>query len=165
VVLGLPHPFRARPFRIGFEFPGMASVGQCIPVRPRSFRSMWDAYTVEAPYVIRENRQYRCVLGRRAFPPPNIGYATSADGVTWTKPVGNPVLSAGTSAWEAGSVGLPCVMAGPRRPTECGTQGRPLPCSTGRLCIGLAHRPDGISWQKDTKHITRSASRECRLVG
>ena len=148
-----PSPSGARPFRIGFAVSrdGIGWTMHPSPVLAPS-GGMWDAYTVEAPYVIRENRQYKMwYWGGAAFPATSIGYATSPDGVTWTKPVGNPVLSAGTSAWEAGSVGLPCVMAVPGG-YRMWYAGATTSMQYGPLCIGLATSADGISWQKDTTH-------------
>jgi predicted GH43/DUF377 family glycosyl hydrolase len=61
----------------------------------------WDEAWVFAPDVVFDSQEYRMWYtgqagdGRRA-----IGYATSSDGVSWTKSAGNPVLGAGEIGWE-----------------------------------------------------------------
>ena len=110
--------------------------------------SEWDAYTTFDPFVLRENGQYKmwyvgiettALLSR-------IGYATSQDGINWTKHQSNPVLEPGTASWESAAVSHPSVM----------------PYSNGykmwysgssavlQTAIGYATSPDGINWQKDT---------------
>ncbi|MBE0571885.1 MAG: T9SS type A sorting domain-containing protein [Ignavibacteriaceae bacterium] len=107
----------------------------------------WDAYMVLAPYVLRENGQYKMwytgcatssILNR-------IGYATSPDGINWTKHQSNPVLLPGTAPWESAAVTYPCIM-----PYSNGYKmwygGYNANLSvTG---IGYATSPDGITWEK-----------------
>jgi predicted GH43/DUF377 family glycosyl hydrolase len=82
---------------------------------------------------------------------PRIGYATSPDGINWTKYAGNPVLGPGTSSWEAGGV-----LTGSVIPYEGGYKmwyyGGTLSGLNGPLKMGYATSIDGISWQKDTVH-------------
>jgi MYXO-CTERM domain-containing protein len=72
-----------------------------------------------------------------------IGYAESADGLTWTKYAGNPVLTPGPSgAWDADTVCEPRVVRVGAQYymfyTHC----------AGSHGIGLATSPDGKSWTK-----------------
>ncbi len=62
----------------------------------------WDAYTVEGQTVIRENGTYK--MWYNAWASPNdaggIGYATSQNGIDWTKDtVNNPVLTPSGANW------------------------------------------------------------------
>jgi len=109
----------------------------------------WDAYMVLAPYVLRENGQYKmwytgCQTNSLFF---RIGYATSPDGINWTKHPSNPIFLPGTSTWELSAVAYPCIM----------------PYSNGYKMwyggfnanftvtgIGYATSPDGITWERYT---------------
>jgi predicted GH43/DUF377 family glycosyl hydrolase len=72
-----------------------------------------------------------------------VGYATSPDGVTWTKYAGNPVLSPGPSgAWDADSICEPVVVhVGP-------TYYMYYSHCVGSGGIGLATSVDGVTWTK-----------------
>ncbi|UCG68184.1 MAG: hypothetical protein JSV09_10200 [Thermoplasmata archaeon] len=75
----------------------------------------------------------------------NIGYATSPDGITWTKYPSNPVLTIGISgSWDDYSVWQPTVVFDGLtfHMWYLGTDG-----STNR--IGYATSPDGIVWTKN----------------
>ena len=117
----------------------------------------WDAYSVEAPWVIRESGQYKMWYTSYFSYSPwlgNIGYATSPDGIHWTKHSGNPVLGPGTAAWENDGPYSCAVIPFPGgyqmwygaypRLTFSGIIGGPS--------IGYATSPDGIAWQRDTVH-------------
>ncbi|MHA2281212.1 MAG: hypothetical protein ACXAC5_10200 [Promethearchaeota archaeon] len=71
-----------------------------------------------------------------------IGYATSPDGLTWTKYAGNPVLNLG-SGWESQNVHYPNVIyyGGEYKMWYSGTSGT-------NYRIGYASSPDGITWTK-----------------
>ena len=76
-----------------------------------------------------------------------IGYATSPDGVTWTKHPGNPVLSP-EGSWESHETKVPRVVY------ENGTfhmfyLGNP---GTTRTQIGYAFSSDGILWSKSASN-------------
>ncbi len=77
-----------------------------------------------------------------------IAYATSTDGITWTKYANNPVLRPGPAAWEYNAIGDVCVIhtgdlyqmwydASPLTSTNIGR-------------IGRATSTDGIHWTKDS---------------
>jgi hypothetical protein len=121
----------------------------------------WDGYTVELATVIREEGQYKMwytsYVNVAPTYPGYIGYATSSDGVHWTKYPGNPVLGPGLSAWEAGGPYTCDVM-----PYQDGYKmwyaGWDL--YSTYTSIGYATSSDGITWHRDTVHnpvMTRGA--------
>ncbi len=72
-----------------------------------------------------------------------IGYATSPDGIQWTKYAGNPIVSPGPGgAWDAGSVCEPNVVH------VGGQYFMYYSRCTGAGGIGLATSSDGVSWTK-----------------
>ena len=109
----------------------------------------WDAYTVLAPYVLRENGQYKmwytgCATTQLLY---SIGYATSPDGINWTKHASNPVFEPGTSNWESASVAYGCVIPysnGYKMWYGGGSS------SWSETAIGYATSPDGITWERYT---------------
>jgi hypothetical protein len=83
-------------------------------------------------------------------PNESIGYATSPDGLTWTKYSGNPILSHGTSGsfdleaanpvvFNLGALGLGTGYRMYYTGSATGTSG---------LSLAMATSPDGISWTK-----------------
>src|SRR5262249_37987908 len=72
-----------------------------------------------------------------------IGYATSTDGINWTKFGGNPILKPGHGdAWDAGGIGEPTVI-------KVGSTFFMYYMRTvEQHGIGLATSPDGINWMK-----------------
>ena len=76
-----------------------------------------------------------------------IGYATSADGITWTKYANNPVLTKGPSgAWDDGGVWVPTV-------AKNGTKYHMMyakQIGPNEGPVGHAVSNDGITWSKDT---------------
>ena len=77
-----------------------------------------------------------------------IGYATSPDGINWTK-LADPVLEAGTEPWEAGGVMSGCIMPSIGEYKMWYT-GYTTAVANGNICLGYATSPDGISWQRNT---------------
>lgn len=121
----------------------------------------WDSSAVFSPMVIRENGEYKMWYagGKNDFHN-RIGYATSPDGVNWTKYSGNPILIP-DALWEGDAVGNHSVVH-----TLNGYQmwylgGINDAVTTG--AIGYATSTDGISWIKDTVHnpvLTKGAAGE-----
>jgi len=70
--------------------------------------------------------------------PPEIGYATSPDGINWTKYANNPVLSP-TEFWESEGLAEPVVIFN-------GAQFQMW--YSGNTGTGYATSPDGINWTK-----------------
>ncbi len=73
----------------------------------------------------------------------DIGYATSPDGIAWTRYAGNPVLNATAGAWDA-NVGNPRVIhdGGLYKMWYSGDN------LAGSIRLGYATSPDGIHWTK-----------------
>ena len=78
--------------------------------------------------------------GRQANQPERTGYATSTDGVTWTRYPGNPVIEAGSpGSWDDQWQAPPEVLFD-------GTEYRMWYC--GNVSLGYAPSADGLSWTK-----------------
>jgi predicted GH43/DUF377 family glycosyl hydrolase len=104
----------------------------------------WEGNRIYGPAVISDTGIYKVWYSGFDGTTTRIGYATSPDGVVWTKH-GNPVLDVGTSAtWEDVSVSRPSVV-------KMGTTYHMW--YTGRdglyYRIGHATSTDGINWSKD----------------
>jgi predicted GH43/DUF377 family glycosyl hydrolase len=139
-----------RPCRIGLAYSndGLSWQVRSTPVLTPS-AGQWDSYTVELPYVIYENGSYKMwYSGALSSTTYKIGYATSLDGINWTKHL-TPVLEAGTDAWEVEGVASSYVM-----PVTGGYKMWYVGANSGmsKLCIGYATSTDGILWQKDTQN-------------
>lgn len=78
----------------------------------------WDNCFLEGPTVVKKDGQYKMwyagldceVNGQSTDGKVNIGYATSPDGITWTKYAGNPVLTTSAGEWDAVTVQDPTVL-------------------------------------------------------
>jgi hypothetical protein len=111
----------------------------------------WDEDTVDHASVIYADGLYRMWYignGVDAFEAFRIGYATSPDGVMWTKYAGNPVLDLGPpGSMDDEEVFHPWVIyeGGLYRMWYNGRDG-----STQRILY--ASSPDGITWTKFTAH-------------
>jgi predicted GH43/DUF377 family glycosyl hydrolase len=140
-----------RPMQIGYAFSKDGINWTMYPsplLSPDSGK--WDSYTVEMPRVIREGEKYKmwytgCPNG--TFVPCYTGYATSPDGVHWTKYPGNPILGPGSSAWEAGGAYIPFIMpvSSGYRMWYCGYN-----ASASKGQVGYAVSADGVAWTRDT---------------
>jgi predicted GH43/DUF377 family glycosyl hydrolase len=108
----------------------------------------WDDAYVSHPSVIYENGMYRMwytgSTGNNIF---RIGYATSPDGLTWTKYGGNPVLDIGGGGqWDDQRAYSPTVLYsnGTYHMWYVGYNGS----GSFNFRIGYATSPDGITWAK-----------------
>jgi len=122
----------------------------------------WDAGFVGAPSVLFDGNKYHMwYWGGINYDLRGIGYATSPDGIAWTKyddstttslpyELSDPVLIPGLSGtWDDASVATPSVLlidttyhmwfAGSQDPTHFGL-----------ISVGHATSKDGIDWEKDT---------------
>ncbi len=71
----------------------------------------WDEGGVGDASVILDGSTYRMwYTGLATGPVPAIGYATSGNGTSWTKPGSNPVLTKQGTGWEEDGVGSPSVI-------------------------------------------------------
>lgn len=68
------------------------------PVLQAGAAGSWEANSVGSPTVIKDGSIYKMwYTGLDAALYGRIGYATSSDGITWTKYAGNPVLDVGAA--------------------------------------------------------------------
>lgn len=71
----------------------------------------WDSFSVDGPSVIFDGIKYKMWYDGSNLINRRIGYATSPDGVTWTKYSGNPVLDiGGAGEWDSKSINYPMVL-------------------------------------------------------
>jgi basic membrane protein A len=105
----------------------------------------WDEYAAElAPFVLKEDTTYKMWYegqgedGRR-----NLGYATSSDGIVWTKYGTDPVLQAGPESYDQGAAAHGTVLHEESTYRlwyhAIGDQG---------AIIAYATSPDGLTWTK-----------------
>lgn len=103
----------------------------------------WDDEGIWRPAVIKEGSSYKMWYSGADGSTRRIGYATSPDGLTWTKYGSNPVL-APDAGWESNGVFNPAVIAdsGLYKMWYAGVD------SGGVVGIGYATSPDGVAWTK-----------------
>jgi hypothetical protein len=101
----------------------------------------WDEQEADGPSVILDGGLYKMWFhGCNAdYSACSIGYATSPDGINWTKYAGNPVLAGTPGDWDEGFIAWPSVIL------EGGVYKM---WYTGNGSIGYATSPDGTSWTK-----------------
>jgi uncharacterized repeat protein (TIGR01451 family) len=106
----------------------------------------WDDDDVWGPVVLKEGDSYKMwYTGDDGSNPSQVGLATSADGIIWTKEAANPVLTPGASgAWDAEGVTGPSVIfeGGLYKMWYSGYD------SDGVARIGYATSSDGVAWTK-----------------
>lgn len=124
------------------------------PVLEIGSQGMWDEAGVYGPYVVKVGSEYKMwYTGTRSDNVFQIGYASSPDGITWTRYSSNPVLSVGISgSWDQKVVALPCVLVedggfmlwfeGSRDPSVLVSQPQ----------TGYARSSDGVNWTKDSNN-------------
>jgi predicted GH43/DUF377 family glycosyl hydrolase len=116
------------------------------PVLVTGAPGAWDASDVKSPTVVKDGATYKMwYTGTAEAGTMAIGYATSTDGVTWTKSGSNPVLSVGGSgAWDEYEVGRPTVIKDGSAYKMWYTGAS----NTWVYTIGYATSTDGITWTK-----------------
>jgi predicted GH43/DUF377 family glycosyl hydrolase len=104
----------------------------------------WDDVGVGYARVIKDGPTYKMWFGGKSGTIWQIGYATSSDGMSWTKYAGNPVLTVGAvNSWEDVEANAPCVLK------EEGTYKMWYGGHDGsNQQVGYAESADGISWTK-----------------
>ena len=121
------------------------------PVLSPGAAGSWDANGASFPTVIKDGSTYKMwYTGLDASGIGRVGYATSADGITWTKYAGNPVMGVGAAgSWDSAYVGMASVI-------KVGATYK-LWYRGGSLtggAIGYATSPDGLAWVKYDPAIT-----------
>jgi predicted GH43/DUF377 family glycosyl hydrolase len=107
----------------------------------------WDDTYVSHPSVIYANGMYRMwYTGNTGDNYFKIGYATSPDGLTWTKYGGNPVLDIDPGQWDSHRAYSPTVLyaSGSYHMWYVGYDNS----GSFNVKIGYATSPDGITWAR-----------------
>jgi predicted GH43/DUF377 family glycosyl hydrolase len=105
----------------------------------------WDASSVTYPNIIYNNNEFLMYYtGVNSGGKWEIGLASSADGIKWTKYSGNPVLKVSSSGWDIGWIGRPSVVYDGTN-YKMWYQGR---SGSGNTKIGYATSSNGITWTK-----------------
>jgi len=107
----------------------------------------WEGVAIGGQAIIRKNGEYK-MWYTGLSDSAGIGYATSPDGITWTKHPGNPVMKPGFEEWEAAGPYTCTVMPVPEG-YKMWYGGYNL-VTSGVCNIGFATSVDGITWQRDT---------------
>jgi predicted GH43/DUF377 family glycosyl hydrolase len=116
------------------------------PVLAAGAPGSWDADGARWATVISDGGVFKMwYTGRDASGTNRIGYATSPDGIAWTKYAGNPVLDLGSAgAWDERRVSEPAVIKDGATYKMC-YGGRNI---AGWDSIGYATSPDGLNWTR-----------------
>lgn len=120
--------------------------------------NVYELYGVLQPNVIYADSTYKMwYTGLNNNGLGYILYAQSSDGINWTRPISNPVLSPGTAndAWDKESVNKCAVIAdnGIYRMYYTGWSNQ-----WGNWHIGLATSVDGITWEKHNTPVLSGTS-------
>jgi predicted GH43/DUF377 family glycosyl hydrolase len=144
------HPTGSTRYQIGYANSGdgvsWAKSGSN-PVLSYGGPGSWDSYYVLAPYVLRDGSTYKMWYrgaNNASSTGAGIGYATSPDGIAWTKPLNAPVLAPGVSgSWDESYLFSVSVLkeGGTYKMWYAG-------CDTGVCAIGYATSPNGTTWTK-----------------
>ncbi len=116
------------------------------PVLTRGASGSWDSWNTISVSVVYDAGQYHMwYQGSTQSGSARIGYATSPDGLQWTKYGSSPVFSAGASgSWDSTAVSAPCVR-------KVGDEWKMWYTGTGTSGsggVGLATSPDGVHWTR-----------------
>lgn len=126
------------------------------PVLIKGSASEWDNEFIEGPTVIYDSGTYKmwyAGLDTIANSQPtdgkvSIGYATSPDGINWTKYPGNPVLTVGSSgSWDSITVQDPCVIQDSNG-FHMWYGGKDATYAHYGQQTGYAYSADGTNWTK-----------------
>lgn len=115
----------------------------------------WDAVYVQDPHVLYENGQYLMWFGGNNVDGygQKVGYATSPDGINWTKFAGNPVLNTGNSGeWDASTASFPSVLNdnGTYKMWYTGKDVDPLPANSLDYYWEIGYAVSGIATLSET---------------
>lgn len=115
------------------------------PVLNPGTAGAWDEKGVSFPSVLKEGSTYKMwYTGQDAAGVGRVGYATSPDGIVWTKSLNNPVLNVGSAgSWDAVYAGMASVIK-VGSTYQLWYRGG----STSGGAIGYATSADGLNWAK-----------------
>ena len=127
------------------------------PVFVKSEKS-WDDGIIIGHSVIKSGSTYKMWYSgaHDIQSPKSIGYATSTDGIHWTRYSGNPVFSGIEGSWDQGSVVLPSVMQEGNTLHMWYLGGLDGDAGT----IGYATSEDGINWNRHPSPVFQSRAGE-----
>jgi predicted GH43/DUF377 family glycosyl hydrolase len=133
--------------RVGYATStnGITWTRLALPVLGPGNPSDWDEARVGQVSVLKNGPLYQMwFVGWDDDAIGQVGYATSTNGVDWTKYAGNPVLTVDAGAWDEMEVG------GPRVVFDGSTYHLWYHGFAGSCCdsVGYATSPDGINWTK-----------------
>ena len=150
--------FNSYRYDIGYAFSsdGINWTKHASPVIQVGSTSEWDNGFLEGPSVMKEGSIYKMwhcgydvsVDGSGTDGHTNIGYATSTDGINWTKYIDNPVLRTGADTWDSINVQDPHVIK--QGSMYYMWYGGGSSTSNYDQQVGFAYSSDGISWTKST---------------
>lgn len=132
------------------------------PVLELGPRGAWDERAAADPYVVQAGGQlYLYYLGEDRARRQRLGVAVSADGRSWTKLTGAPVLELGErGAWDENGLGEPAVWK---------ARGSWWMLYTGRARnevrrMGLARSGDGVNWERTSLVIAGGEPWDSQVV-
>jgi len=106
----------------------------------------WDDTHVFTPMVLYDGAIYQMWYSASDGANYRIGYATSLNGITWTKYPSNPVLDLGPpGSWDETNVETPAIIYDPIKKTYHMWY---FGCDFTACRIGYASSPDGVNWTK-----------------
>jgi len=127
------------------------------PVLSPGSTGQWDAGSVNEAWVIRQDGGYKMwYTGESAgsgstSPVYAIGYATSPDGIHWTKYSGNPVFTSAGGTWDNLWVLRPMIL-----PTNSSYTMYYIGANEQNFGNGLAASKDGVHWAREDVTIALS---------
>lgn len=141
--------------------PNYFTVQDGSPIIPLGEVGSWDAGMILVSDIVFHDEQYYLFYtGQSASHPRQaIGYATSADGLIWTKSDHNPIFAADDTGFDAHSVSNPTVMHDGEQWIMVYSAHAVTPQLPPGTAIGRATTTDLESnWQRDTEPILRTGS-------
>jgi predicted GH43/DUF377 family glycosyl hydrolase len=114
------------------------------PIVKKGTGSSWDNTHVNRAFVLYNGTGYMMWYGGTDASKLQIGFATSSDGISWTKYSGNPVLTISSSGWDSRHVTSPFVLYDGKT-YKMWYQGQD---ASTDWQIGYATSTDGINWNK-----------------
>jgi hypothetical protein len=131
------------------------------PILSPGAKGQWDAVSVRFPQVVLYKGTYYLFYGtfQTMIAPVAIGYATSSDGLHWTKFAQNPVLSGSGAGFDAFGVTRPVVMVQPDGTWVMYYDGIPAPNNVFGTGIGRATAPSpGGPWIRNATPVLETGS-------